>query len=193
MNEIIELREKGLTYREIADKTGFSITSVRDVVMKKKPVLLGWKISQCDDKVVKLRKKGYSYSAVAREIGVHSRTVVRYIKKFHPELGGVVVSPDEKERLKKRKIRDVKVVNLKHKGLTHKQIGKKMGMSPSLVHMSLKREAPELLCYRGDRMRKRDKQIVEMREQGVSRKVIAETFNTSESNIGRILSSHQKN
>jgi DNA-directed RNA polymerase specialized sigma24 family protein len=125
VEELIKLYNEGLNDREIAERMGITIPSVRYWRKKlglKSKHIYGHKVDV--NKIIELRNKGYSMNRIARELGVSYGTVEYWFHKLK-------IKPLRVRRV--RRIDRMQLVKLYFDGLTYREIADRLGISPCTV------------------------------------------------------------
>lgn len=136
--EIVQLRLKGLSYREIGDIVGLSGERVRQILDEENDSALSRARRRQNDarnqKILALHHQGLTQQAIAAELGMKSYTAVGQVIRD----AGLCRYREQRER---DGINDERIAQLKAQGCTYRQIADTLGIEKlSAVYAALKRK-----------------------------------------------------
>lgn len=135
-DEMLALRKKGLSNKEIARKLGCSYSTVRlRIGAQPEEATNTGKVT--NEELLALREQGLTNAEIAEKVGIAQRTVLDRIGK----------QPDSYNKNLRSDVSNEEILALKEQGLNYKQIADKVGMSAPAVSrrvlISKSESAPE--------------------------------------------------
>jgi transposase len=171
VEELVKLYSEGLNDREIAERMGITIPSVRYWRKKlglKSKHIYGRKVDV--NKIIELRNKGYPMHRIARELGVSYGTVEYWFHKLK-------IKPLRVRRV--RRIDKMQLIKLYFDGLTYREIADRLGVSPFTVGAIVSKLG---IAYR---RRSKDERLIEVKNE-ILRLIDENVYVTIEDVVGKL-------
>jgi DNA-binding CsgD family transcriptional regulator len=128
--QAVELRRAGLTYKEIGEKLGASISAIQWALTKRDMNIPIQRTNLDYERVAEMRRAGMTHRDIAIQLGYRTSAVGSALQTMG--LG------------KKRTIWDVnEAIELRRAGLTCKKIAEKIGVSEPTIYVALKKAGVE--------------------------------------------------
>lgn len=185
-NEVISLLKNGTLRTEIAKKYGVSRSTVFNFMY-----LYGIKVpvkQKCDDYrefILQEVQNGKTLKSIAEKLNCHPYTISRYIR-----IKGLKFL--HKKTVKKSFLNNQKdlIQHLYQQGLSGDEIAQKLNVSKNSIYACIKRfnfTRPQKWAEYTSTFKGHDKELLQMRQGGMTLKQIGEIFGVKENTVGRRL------
>ena len=193
---IVEHREKGETYQEIANNYEISLQQVRSILQRNRPDLLGWDILRrvggkgiSEELIVEVLWR-YDRGQTRKEISDELNEPIQRVRRIILSKGLYERSRNVSQMKKERLIGEV--VKHREKGETYQEIAENCKITPKRVRDILLLNRPDLVGYRTRKVPveiiSRNQEIVRLREQeNLTYQEIANKYDVSGERVRQIL------
>jgi DNA-binding CsgD family transcriptional regulator len=193
--QIIALREQGMTYGDIGARFSLTQSRVADIIGEHRPALTGVGLASARaDAVTRLRRKHKTLAEIAAILGLSVSAVSTIITKHSPSLTGrrrgYASVAGDLDRLH----RNLKMLLLRREGITYRALGKQFGLTASAAReivASLERlfTGPRAMRALQSKNALRNLQIIHLRRRRLSYPEIGARVGLSKNAVNYVVAS----